>query len=362
MYQAICEINLDNVEAFTRGCAILGTGGGGSIEPSLLATRAAIGSHGPVPVVSLDSLDDDTIVLPLGGIGAPTVSNEMLGSVDTVSRLRAEVERTIGRPVGAIMASEIGGSNGVYPVGWAARLGLPLVDADAMGRAFPEVQMVSMNVAGVPATFSVLADVIGNVTVVRPVDGRWSERLARAVSVAGGADAVMADYVLEASAFRGAVIDGTLSSAVAIGRATSGAADPVRALAEVLDARRIITGKITDIERRTAGGFVRGSVVIEGAGIDRGRLTRVEIQNENLVVLEEGQVRASVPDLISLVDSTTAMAISTETLRYGQRVTVLAWPCDPLWRTQRGLEIAGPSAFGYDLTYVPVELIGALHV
>jgi DUF917 family protein len=73
------------------------------------------------------------------------------------------------------------------------------------------------------------------------------------------------------------------------------------------------------------------------------------------VAFQDGQVLASVPDLISVLDSQTATAISTELLRYGQRVTVLAWPCDPLWRTPRGLEIAGPRAFGYDLDYVPTE-------
>jgi uncharacterized protein len=29
--------------------------------------------------------------------------------------------------------------------------------------------------------------------------------------------------------------------------------------------------------------------------------------------------------------------------------------CDPVWRTERGLEAAGPRAFGYDFDYVPVE-------
>jgi uncharacterized protein len=62
-----------------------------------------------------------------------------------------------------------------------------------------------------------------------------------------------------------------------------------------------------------------------------------------------------VPDLISVLDSETAEAIATERVRYGQRVTVIAMPCDPVWRTERGLEAAGPRAFGYDFDYVPVE-------
>ena len=355
------EINTDNLDSLARGCAILGTGGGGSVDTGLLSSRRALEESGPVEVVNLEELADDAIVLPLCGIGAPTVSQEMLDSEDGVIRLAEEVHRVMGRPIGAVMSSEIGGANGIQPVTWASQLGVPLVDADGMGRAFPEVQMVSMNVAGLPVNFIVLADVIGNVTVIRPVNGEWSERLARAVAVASGAHALMADYIVNASEARGAVIDGTVSHAVALGAATTGESEPLAALIDVLSARHLVTGKIIDIERRTGGGFVRGSVVVEGTGPDRGRLVRVEIQNENLVVLDDGVVLASVPDLITLVDTTSAQAISTESLRYGQRVSVLAWACDPLWRTPRGLEVAGPRAFGYNLDYVPVEQIGAVH-
>jgi DUF917 family protein len=38
---------------------------------------------------------------------------------------------------------------------------------------------------------------------------------------------------------------------------------------------------------------------------------------------------------------------------------VIAFPCDPIWRTERGLEIAGPTAFGYEFDYVPVEVLHA---
>ena len=131
--------------------------------------------------------------------------------------------------------------------------------------------------------------------------------------------------------------------------------DAVRAIADELDAAILITGKIVDVERRTEGGFVRGSVTVAGTGADRGRLQRIELQNENLLVLEDGEVIASVPDLITILDAETGHAISTEMLRFGQRVSVLAWACDPLWRTDRGLELAGPRAFGYDLPYVPFE-------
>ena len=96
-------------------------------------------------------------------------------------------------------------------------------------------------------------------------------------------------------------------------------------------------------------------MTIEGLATDRGRALRLEIQNENLLALEGDRVRATVPDIITVVDSLSADAIQTERIRYGQRVSVLAFPCDPIWRTAAGLDVAGPRAFGYELDYVPVE-------
>ncbi|WP_283138087.1 DUF917 domain-containing protein [Rhizohabitans arisaemae] len=349
------RITLDDVRPLARGCAILGTGGGGDVSTSTLAAERALKDYGDVPLVTLDELPRDGLVLPLGSIGAPTVSQEMLMSGREPRLIREAAERDQGRPAVAVMASEIGGGNGVEPVAWAATLGLPLLDADGMGRAFPEVQMVSMYVAGLPAGTVVLADVQDNLTLIRPVDGLWSEQLARAVCVASGATALMADYIHTPAELAGAVIEGSVSRALAIGRAVSDTQDPIGALVRTLGAATLITGKIIELERHTGGGFVRGSVVVDGVGECRGRMLRVEIQNENLVALENGVVRASVPDLITLVDAQTAEAVSTESLGYGQRVTVLAWPCAPLWRTPAGLRTAGPAAFGYDIPYIPVE-------
>lgn len=46
------------------------------------------------------------------------------------------------------MPIEAGGVNSMLPIAAAARLGLPLVDCDGMGRAFPELQMVTFTIGG----------------------------------------------------------------------------------------------------------------------------------------------------------------------------------------------------------------------
>lgn len=350
-----------SLRALARGCAVLGAGGGGDPYLGLLQALQATYDFGPVSLVDTDELPGDALIMPCGGIGAPTVSIEKIENGDEGDRLRDHLESVTGRRVAALMAAEIGGSNGLLPVAWAARLRLPMVDADGMGRAFPEVPQVAMHLAGISPSPAVMTDERGNLIVFRAISGHWIERLERAAAVEFGGAASSTEFSLTAGQARHATVRNSVSLAIRIGEAVAAAdGEPVAALIKEVGAFELVSGKIADVERRTTSGFARGSVVVEGLGADAGRLIRLELQNENLVALEQGRVLASVPDLISVLDSETADAIPTERVAYGQRVTVIAFACDPVWRTERGIAVTGPRAFGYDFDYLPVEeLAGA---
>jgi len=81
----------------------------------------------------------------------------------------------------------------------------------------------------------------------------------------------------------------------------------------------------------------------------------IEIQNENLIARVGGVVKAIVPDLICIMDSETAEPITTENLRYGQRVSVMAVAVPEIMRTPEALAVFGPSCFGLDHPFVPIE-------
>ena len=350
------RLDPDSLRALARGCAVLGAGGGGDPYLGLLQALQATEDFGPVALVDIDELPGESLIMPCGGIGAPTVSIEKIENGDEGGRLREHLEFVTGRRVTALMAAEIGGSNGLLPVAWAARMGLPLVDADGMGRAFPEVPQVTMHLAGISPSPAVMTDERGNLVVFQAISGHWMERLERAAAVEFGGAASSTEFSLTAAQARTATVRDSVSLAIRIGESVTHAeGSPVAALIAEIGAFRLLSGKVTDVERHTTSGFVRGSVVVEGLGDDAGRLLRLELQNENLVALERGRVLASVPDLISVLDSETADAIVTERIAYGQRVTVIAFPCHPVWRSARGIEVAGPRAFGYEFDYLPVE-------
>ena len=351
----------DALRALARGCAVLGAGGGGDTYLALLQALQAAEDFGPAHLVDVDELPDDALIMPCGGIGATMVSIEKIENGDEGERLRDHLQYLTGRPVAALMATEIGGGNGVLPATWASRMGLPLVDADGMGRAFPEVPQVTMQLAGISPSPAVMTDERGNLVVFQAISGHWMERLERAAAVEFGGSASSTEFSLTAAQARTATVRNSVSLAIRIGEAvTDVTGSPVAALIAEIGAFQLVTGKVSDVDRRVTSGFVRGSVVVEGLGEDAGRLIRLELQNENLVALERGRILASVPDLISVLDSETADAIPTERIRYGQRVVVIAFPCDPVWRTDRGVAATGPRAFGYDFDYVPAEeLAGA---
>lgn len=90
----------------------------------------------------------------------------------------------------ALIAGEIGGGNGLEPLSIASSMGVPVVDADFMGRAFPELHQMTSAIYGCPITPACLADEKGNVAGVQTVSSPgWLERLLRPVCTEMGCSA-----------------------------------------------------------------------------------------------------------------------------------------------------------------------------
>src|SRR5690606_1271825 len=101
-----------------------------------------------------------------------------------------------------------------------------------------------------------------------------------------------------------------------------------------------------DVHRATTTGFARGRACIDG---DAGATLTLQFQNEHLVAEADGAVLATTPDLIMVLDGESGEPITTEGLRYGQRVRVIAAPADERWRSEAALAMVGPGYFGYDM-------------
>jgi len=353
------------------GAAFLGSGGGGDPYYSLLLAEAALARCGAFELVALDTLPDDALVAPCGWIGAPTVSVEKLPSGKEAAAGLRRLEEIMGRKIDAVLPIEIGGGNGLAPFMAAAELGVPVVDCDGMGRAFPESQMAIFNIRGLSACPSVLTAACGSLSVIETENNHTHERIARGLSVALGGIAHMVEYPLSGAQAKEHAIAGSVSAAIAIGaairEARSSGNDPFEALANALRQTGlypycgiIFDGKITDLERETRNGFSIGRVIIDGFG-DEGRM-EIEFQNENLIARKNGKILTMVPDILTIMDRETADTITTERLKYGQRVKVVAAAAPAMLREEKALRFVGPDAFGFDSDFISVEALNGWEI
>lgn len=347
------------MEDVAIGGAVLGTGGGGDPYIGKLMAIEAIKRHQPVELVDVDELKDDDLVVTAAMMGAPTVMVEKLPEGQEIVIAFKKLEAFLGKPIRAVLCAEAGGLNSTTPFIVAAETGLPLVDGDSMGRAFPELQMVTFSLHGISSTPMVMADDKGNSVVLSTISNSWTERLARSATIDMGGAAMIALYPCDGATAKKAVIRGTISLIETIGKAIREARaanqPPVEAVKAVTGARELFRAKVTDVSRRTEGGFAKGEATLSGIDEDSGHSYSLSFQNEFLVAQQDGDMLITVPDLITLLDVDTGEPITTESLRFGFRVVALGIPCDPQWRTPEGLELVGPRYFGYDVDYIPIE-------
>lgn len=357
------KIGKQEIEDIAVGAAVLGTGGGGDPYIGKLMALQAVEEYGPITLLSVDEVPDDALVVASGGMGAPTVLVEKIPSGREVSQTFQALEKYIGKEVFATYPIEAGGINSMLPLALAAQLGLPVVDVDGMGRAFPELQMTTFYLDGVSATPMVLADEKGNVSIMDTIDNAWTERIARSITVQMGGSATCAIYPMTGKNLKDSGIHNILSLEEQIGRAIrlskEANLDPVEEVLKLTNGFELFRGKVVDVHRKTEGGWALGTAKMEGLQAYKGQSIELRFQNEHLLAKAGERLLCVTPDLIAVLDSETGLPITTEGLRYGARVAVIGMPCHPKWRTEKGIETVGPRYFRYDTDYVPLEeLVG----
>ncbi len=359
------NLELQDVDDLCTGAAFLGAGGGGDPHIGGLMVKQQLRAGRRIEIVDPDTLADDALVMPTAMMGAPTVLLEKIPSGEEPLRALRCVEEALGRRATATMPTEVGGINSTIPLYVGARLGLPVVDADGQGRAFPELQMETFAIEGVACTPMGIADEKGDYATICTDDPHRMEWIARGITIRCGGVAYFSNYPMSGAEVRRASVKHTLTLARRIGHiirtARSRRQDPFEELEAFIAttsygaARRIFSGKVVDLDRQTLEGFTRGAVTIAP---DRGpgRPCVITFQNENLVARAGGDLLALVPDIITVLDVETAVPITNETLRYGQRVMVMAVRVPEIMRSPAALRQFGPAAFGLDEIYEPLAL------
>jgi hypothetical protein len=346
-------ITINDLEKLALGAAVLGSGGGGDPQYFKLMTEYQMEKHGPIRLMQLHDIVENDLVVPISCVGAPLVTLEKLLNEQEFFKLFNAIDRIKNQKPTILMPAEIGGANAFTPLIAAAILGLPVLDADLIGRAFPELQMSSTFLNGVPISPVVVAGALGESAIIESDNDFIVESIARNVSVAMGSSAIAAMYMMKKEIIKNSVIPNSISKAICIGSiildARKKKIDPIQCLIDHMQGRLVGAGTITDINQEIKSGFLQGDVTVASLSEEY----KIFYKNENLLVSCNGVLQATTPDIIILLERQTGLPITSESLAFGLEVAVAVFPAPSIWKTTKGLNLVGPRYFGYDVEYKP---------
>lgn len=357
------KISREDLKDLARGAAFLGTGGGGNPYVGRLMVERALDETGrEIELLDLSEVPDEALVIPTAMMGAPTCIVEKLPNGNELVSSFQRLEKHLGKTGFATMPIEAGGMNSMMPLVVGLRLGIPVVDGDGMGRAFPELFHETFHIYGVSGSPLVLTNDHMDTCVIEAHDNFALEWFARGLTIRMGGVGYIAEFPMDGATAKRVSVSGTIGLGLRVGRAIREAReshhDPFDAISETFatteytPARVIFHGKITEVNRRTEQGWAMGSVRVAPLGESESvEELFISFQNENIIARQGGHVLAVVPDLICVLDSETAEPITTEDLRYGQRVKVMAVQVPEIMRTPEALAVWGPRHFGIDMDY-----------
>ncbi|MDO5613701.1 MAG: DUF917 family protein [Paracoccus sp. (in: a-proteobacteria)] len=335
--QPIRTITADDVESIAQGAALLACGSGGDPLIGALLARQAIAQHGPVPLVAVESLPEDALVVPGCMLGDPAILSEKPPQGDELVQALHVLERVLDRPASAVICAGTFGLNLTLALALAAAARLPLIDGDGTGRALPGLRASGFALHGVSATPMVLCDDKGNSLTIETVSDDWAEGLARTATAEMGGVAMTTLFPMTGGQAQRAVIAGTVSLSARIGAALHSAEAPVSALCDLLPGRVLTTGRVQHLNPAAAQ-----------IGAQGGDAPPVQISFADVLLSagRAGQTIAASPQALALIDPASGRPIPFASLTPGQRVALLTWPAAPVWSAQGGAAMAGPAAFG----------------
>ncbi|MFE6646131.1 DUF917 domain-containing protein [Nocardioides sp. NPDC057772] len=348
-YDVLRMITAEHVDALASGATLLGSGGGGDVTlGSMLLRRMLLEDEGAaaVPVVGAEELAADALVVHAGVCGAPDVLAERLVDPDDCAQAVEAVVAQIGGRLAAVGVIEIGGLNALMGVVAAARLGVPVIDGDLMGRAFPRLDQATLTIAGHHIAPMAVVGPLGDTVVVTRSSAAAAQALMVSSAAAFGGAATLAMFPAAAGTLVDHGVRRSLSACVGLGRvflSVDGDA-PADVVAERIGGRLLCEGRVDQVRPRS--GREPGSITL----IDRrsGSVVRVDHMEEYLAVTIDGRTIVRAPEVIVALDHRARCPIRTDEIRFGQSVVLATLSALHPWPPE-AVEAVGPVAFGLHL-------------
>lgn len=352
------KLNLQELQDIMMGCAIMGTGGGGSLSEGQKVVEQEWNAGHEFKLLDFSEIEDEAYYASPYYCGCMVpeeqeVEEELFDGTDIALSVDA-LEQYMGTQFHGLVSIEYGAGNTGEVMAIAAKTGKYIVDADAAGRAVPELQFSTYYVTGQPITPLAVGTIYGDVAIIPTVkeDAR-AEALTRFMAVATNGAVGMTDHPITGAKLKSSVIPGALTRAQQVGQARREAAergaDPIDAIIKAAGGKLLFTGRAGEESNwENKDGFTLGNIYLDGLGTDEGHTARVWYKNENMMLWVDGKVRLTCPDLICVLDKNTGIPLTNPNCKAGMELCVLGFSCHELWKTKRALEILNPKFFGFD--------------
>jgi DUF917 family protein len=242
----------------------------------------------------------------------------------------------------------------------AARLGMVVVDGDYSGRAAPEEMQATYCLHDNQQPIFASVDAWGTRIIAKDAGNvHMTERLAKHLALAAFGLTAVANTPLRADEMKETIVHGTLSKSMRIGkeirRARDEGQDLFDAALAVANAWRLFEGEVASWKIEDRGGYSYGRTRLSGIGEFSGQELEVWFKNENHISWLDDEPWICSPDLLTLVYKKDGRGPSNSEIRVGDTLVAIGMRGDPAFRSARGLELAGPRHFGFDIDYVPIE-------
>jgi DUF917 family protein len=305
----------------------------------------------PGPILSpVNALDPHALTASIGFVNRGLMMAEMIPVGDEFETALTLLQDRMGQQLAGIFPLAAASVNAMVPIYVAMRTGLPVVDADPMGRVFPLLSQTTLALGGVSAGPIGLTGPTGETAVIDVAAPARAERLVRALAGELGGWSATASYPVTAAELARHGVLGSVSRLIEIGQVLDAVAPTPAKYAELtalLGMRKVIRARVADVEglsRPTIAGLPDRPSSVTLVDESAGRIVRLEIQNEILMMLVDGAVHAVMPDIITMVRPGDASVASLEDLWVGNKLDLISFPAAPQWYSPEGRSLVEPMA------------------
>jgi uncharacterized protein len=362
-------LTAQDIHPLLEGLAILGTGGGGNPEWGRMILEQDLKMGRTWHIIDPQDVEDTATVVS-GGIMGSVKALESIGFANVLNNwetyfplgdVTQVMSRLLGKPIDAIVAFEAGGLNTPVILSLGARLGIPIIDGDALGRSAPETNMTSFIGHGIAIPPMPLIDQHGNVVVVQEAaKSTYPDEVGRFVVSKGGHMGANNHYPMTGAQLKQAVIPNTISRALELGRIVEKARadnqNPVAAVKAYTGATVEFYGKIMALREEEHLGFYFTTVTLQNGN----QQAELIIKNESMLFRMDGEIICMFPDIALMLAPDTGRGLMSVELHEGMDLVVLALPCharlQAAAQSEAGREAMSPARYGQpDLTYQPMR-------